>query len=110
MPVLQFALFQNGDLVSSSLDNSVKIWNPTNGTLIKSINGFNRIVVLKNGDLICASIWGGNLTVWDTNIWTIKRVLVGFSTNLFIQFSNSDLALIKGPYIFILVFFLIFGK
>lgn len=58
--------------------------------------------MLKNGDLICASISSGNLTVWDTNNWTIKKVLVGFSMNLSIQFSNGDLALIKGPYIFIL--------
>ena len=51
-----FALtvLQNDDLASGSTDTTIQIWNPINGTLIRTLNGLthwaNALTVLQNGD------------------------------------------------------------
>jgi len=68
--ITRYALtvLQNGILVSGSLDNTIKIWNPTTGALIQTLTGHTNpvkaLTVLQNGNLVSGSedytikIWG----------------------------------------------------
>ncbi len=62
-------VLQNGDLASSSADATIKIWNPNNGTLKRTLNGHNSSVwsltVLQNGDLASGSS-DYTIKIWST--------------------------------------------
>ncbi len=52
-------LLQNGYLASGSAGRTIKIWNPINGTLKRTLNGHtdwvNALTVLQNGDYASGS-------------------------------------------------------
>ena len=66
--VWALTVLQNGNLVSGSVDRTIKIWNPTTGALIQTLTGHTYYVValtvLQNGNLVSGSgdntikIWG----------------------------------------------------
>jgi WD40 repeat protein len=62
-------VLQNGDLASGSDDLTIKIWNPNNGTLKRTLNGHNlhvnALTVLQNGDLASGS-WYNTIKIWST--------------------------------------------
>ena len=68
--VLSLAVLQNGNLASASADNSIRIWNGTDGGLIKKINAHSSNVLalaeLKNGLLASGSL-DKTIKVWDTD-------------------------------------------
>jgi WD40 repeat protein len=62
-------VLQNGDLASGSSDYTIKIWNPIDGTLKRTLNGHTNVVyaltVLQNGDLASGS-WDKTIKIWST--------------------------------------------
>ncbi len=77
------AIHPNGNLISSSWDKSIKIWNPNSGQLIKTLNGHNdyimSVVVLSN-NTAASSTRSGQLFIWDINNGTI---LYNLNTSLY---------------------------
>ncbi len=57
--IYALAVLPNGDLASGSADKTIDIWNPTEGTLLRTLTGHTSIVyaltVLPNGDLASGS-------------------------------------------------------
>jgi len=60
----------NGDLVSGSWDNTIKIWNPNDGTLKRTLNGHTSevraLTTLPNGDLVSGSM-DKTIKIWSFN-------------------------------------------
>ena len=59
-------VFNNQDLVSGSDDGTIKIWDVGNGAVKKEIkvdSGISLIEILKNGNLVCASL--NSIIIWD---------------------------------------------
>ena len=67
--VRALTVLQNGDLASGSNDLAIKIWNPINGTLKRTLNGHTSYVlaltVLQNGDLASGS-FDNTIKIWST--------------------------------------------
>ncbi len=57
--VSTLTVLQNGDLASGSYDTTIKIWNPIDGTLKRTLIGHifsvSAFTVLQNGDLASGS-------------------------------------------------------
>src|SRR4051812_5878669 len=86
--ITSLAVLSNGNLASGSYDNTIKIWNVSNGTFDKKLtdhkNGLmwiTTLVLLSNGDLVSGSLNGG-IKIWDTNEGTLKRK---FETSIVIR-------------------------
>jgi len=95
----------NGDLVSGSYHDSIKIWNPNNGKLknilycseSKFTFGTTSLTVLPNsGDLIGSTCYG-NLISWNTLDGTIR--LLADNKTFYFDFitvlQNGDLAIVN---------------
>ena len=71
-------VLNNGDLVSGSSDNTIKIWNVETGTakrtLTDHIKNFSTLNVLDNGDLVSGS-YDGTIKIWDVKTGAIKKDL-----------------------------------
>ena len=89
--IINLNQLQSGYLVSASSysEQKVRVWNLTDGSSIKNITGFYRVLVLKNGDLFCGP---NNISIIDGASWTIKKVLYGFSMNRAVVFGNDEMA------------------
>ena len=62
-------------------DNTIKIWNPNDGTLKRTLTGHTNghvysLVVLPNGDLASGSA-DNTIKIWNPNDGTLKRTLTG---------------------------------
>ncbi|CAF0785762.1 unnamed protein product [Brachionus calyciflorus] len=61
----------NGDLVSGSADNTIKIWNMVDGSLKRTLLGHTSsvlsLIILENGDLASGSV-DRTIRIWNTNI------------------------------------------
>jgi WD40 repeat protein len=68
----------NGDLVSGSWDNTIKIWHPIDGSLKKILTGHTddveALTILQNGDLASGSD-DRTIIIWNADDGTIKRTL-----------------------------------
>ena len=57
--VYGLTVLPNGNLVSGSADNTIKIWNPSNGSIVQNISNDsidNRaLTVLQNGNSVSSS-------------------------------------------------------
>jgi WD40 repeat protein len=67
-------------LLSRSPDWTIKIWNPHDGTLKRTLNGHNghvrSLTTLSNGDLVSGSN-DRKIKIWIPNDGTLKRTLNG---------------------------------
>jgi WD40 repeat protein len=67
--VSALTILQNGDLVSGSDDSTIKIWNPNDGTLKRTLNGHTgwvrSLTTLPNGDLVSGSD-DCRIKIWNT--------------------------------------------
>ena len=65
--VQSLAVLLNGDLASGSYEE-IKIWNPTDGTLKRTLEGHSdtalSLAVLPNGDLASGS-YDGTIKIWN---------------------------------------------
>jgi WD40 repeat protein len=93
---LALTVLQNGDLASGSGDTSIKIWNPIDGTLKKTLNGHTNwvyvLTVLQNGDLASGSYQ--EIKIWNPIDGTLKRTLKGHTNwvDALTVLQNGDLA------------------
>ncbi len=91
-------LLPNGYLASCA-DNTIKIWNVSNGSLIKTLLGHTTnvisLVILKNGDLASSS--NQEIKIWNFASGLPKKTLSasGFMESLI----NGDLAVASGKMI-----------
>ena len=71
-------ILNNGDIVSASLDKSIKIWNANTGDLKKTLEGhkdcIQALIVLANGNLASGS-WDKTIRIWDVDTGEIRKVL-----------------------------------
>jgi WD40 repeat protein len=69
-------LLGNGDMVSGSYDNTIKIWNTEDGTVTRILTGHKNLIsalkILKNGDLVSSSP-DCTIKIWDVENGTIKK-------------------------------------
>ena len=74
-------MLDNGDLVSVSNDNTIKISNFVNGNVKKTFDvrsSWSRnIIVFENNCLINANSHNNSINIWDLNDGNIKKTLVG---------------------------------
>lgn len=94
-----FELLQNGDLISSSKDKSIIVWDLRNRLIkYKLENDYgtssNSIVLLTHLNMLATSSKDGQIQVWDLNRRQIKYKLDGHSGNVnsLIRLSNGNLA------------------
>jgi WD40 repeat protein len=62
-------LLANGDIVSGSYDNTVRVWNHETGELLKILTGHTSYVlslVLLNNEMIASGSIDGTIIIWDT--------------------------------------------
>ena len=90
-------MLENGDLVSGSLDTTIKIWNIEDGTVRRTLSGHTEKVlalqVLDNGDLVSGSS-DGTIKIWDVENGTLKKdieVNSDAEINALIVLPNGDL-------------------
>ena len=60
----------NTRLVSAGGDKSIRLWNPTEGTLLETVynahtNMINAIAHSPNGDLLASGSYDGTINIWD---------------------------------------------
>jgi WD40 repeat protein len=70
-------VLQNGDSASGSWDNTIKIWNPIDGTLKRTLNHDKdhdnlALTVLQNGDLASSDFY---IKIWNPIHGILKRTL-----------------------------------
>jgi WD40 repeat protein len=89
---------ENGDLVSSSSDGDIQVWNVKNGELIKTIhdvypkNRFFNMVSLDDGNLVCSSL-NGPIHIWNLEKEEIVKALYGHTHQVdLLSISNNYLA------------------
>jgi WD40 repeat protein len=67
---------QNGDIARGSQDFSIKIWNPNEGTLKRTLNGHtsnvHALTLLKSGDLVSGSL-DRTIKIWNPNDGFLKK-------------------------------------
>ena len=90
--VWSLTILQNGNLVSGSLDKTIKIWNSKTGTLIQTLDGHTQgvfsLTVLQNGNLVSGS--GDNtIKIWSPTTGAFIQTLTNFF-KLFSVFLNSE--------------------
>jgi len=97
--VQDIILLTNGYLASCSADNSIKLWNLTEGTCVKTLNGqtfINCIVEAANSILISAS-QNNSIRLWDlTNTESVWSPLKIVQSDHQIQVGMHALCLIDG--------------
>ncbi|RNA16165.1 serine threonine kinase [Brachionus plicatilis] len=96
--VNQIIELPNGNLVSCSDDKTVKVWNISNGAVIKSITHetyVRSIAFLPNGYLV-SGLWDGIINIWNLETNQLIRNLMGHSdvickNNCLHVLANGDL-------------------
>ncbi|RNA03049.1 serine threonine kinase, partial [Brachionus plicatilis] len=96
--VYQIIELPNGNLVSCSDDKTVKVWNISNGAVIKSIThetDVHSIAFLPNGYLV-SGLYGGTINIWNLETNQLIRNLIGHrniicSNNCLHVLANGDL-------------------
>ena len=73
------AVLDNGDFVSGSNDNTIKVWNMVDGSVKRTLAGYGSwsrsLIILENNCLISAT--NNKITLWDLNDVTVKQILIG---------------------------------
>lgn len=68
-------------LVSCSRDKKIKFWNPTDGQIIKVLEGHEDVVselaFFPDGKTLVSSSWDGTVKLWDITTWTCIATLKG---------------------------------
>ena len=100
-------ILKNGDLVSSSDDQTIRIWNTTGGTnkeILKiqiKIGWIKKLIVLHNQDI--ASLHDDNLIlIWDSTSHALKYNITSYNAiNALVSLSNTEMAFASGETIII---------
>ncbi|RNA20442.1 serine threonine kinase [Brachionus plicatilis] len=96
--VYQIIELPNGNLVSCSPDKTVKVWNISNGAVIKSITHetyVRSIAFLPNGNLV-SGLSDGKINIWNLETNQLIRNLIGHSADICVDnclhvLANGDL-------------------
>ena len=87
---ISLAVLEAGILASGSGDTSIKIWNTTSGTCIKTLTGHSSYVyslaVLEEGILASGS-WDNSIKIWNTTSGTCIKTLTGHSDGVYVSSS-----------------------
>jgi WD40 repeat protein len=87
-------------LASASYDNTIKIWDSVNGTVLKTLKSLtliNSLAVLSNNILASGSS-DSTITIWDAVNWIELKTLGGHTSNVFCLALLSDKTLASGSY------------
>ncbi|CAF1635084.1 unnamed protein product, partial [Didymodactylos carnosus] len=94
--VRALAVLTNGELASGSFDKTIKIWNPKDGTVKRTLKAHFPVwilISLPNGDLVSGSN-ANSIIIWNPINGTLKKELISHTNwiRAFAVFSNEDLA------------------
>jgi WD40 repeat protein len=94
--ILDIFLTSNGDIISGSSDNSIKIWYSTNFTLksnFKNISQLSSLALLSDGSL-ATGMNNGPIFIWDINNGALKANLTGHADKIstLVVLNNGNLA------------------
>src|SRR5260221_217440 len=84
------------DLATESSDNTIKIWDKSDGSLKRTLTGHtdcvNSLAVFQNGDLASGSS-DNTIKIWDTNDGSLKRTLTRHTDSVYslAVLQNGDL-------------------
>lgn len=103
-PVSCLAVLANGNLASGSYDQTIKIWNATDYSLIRTLTGHSDIVrslaLLRNGNLASCSS-DNTIKIWNTNEGSqIKTIQTEFISGIYSLAVLQDDALAIGGGLF----------
>ena len=67
----------NTRLVSCSYDQSIRLWNPTEGTLLETVDDAHTdkiefVAHSPNGNMIASGCFGGAIMIWDARTLKLK--------------------------------------
>ena len=66
--IFSLAVLKNGDLASGSIDETIKVWNADDGSLIRTLEhsgDVSALAVLQNGFLVSGSQDNSIITIWN---------------------------------------------
>ena len=96
--VCALAVLKNGDLISGSADNTIKIWNAGDWTVKQTIKGHSdrlrNFLVHDDKELISASADRVNISVWNINDGSLIKTFYGHTDVVreLVLLKNGDLA------------------
>jgi WD40 repeat protein len=96
-PVSSLITLSDGSLVSSSSDGSIRIWDPSSGSLLNILQTFpgnaNSLCVLDDGHIVLGST-DGSIRVWNPKSEELPRVFEGHqgSVNALVSLPNGCFA------------------
>lgn len=101
--VVGVAFSPNGTmLASASFDTTVRIWRPSDGTLLKTLTGSGQqrcVAFSPDGTLLAAGGGAGIVRVWRTSDWTLVQTLTGHTDDIFVvAFSPDGQTIASGGY------------
>jgi len=98
MVIRTLSVLQTGNLASGSDDETVRIWNPNNGSLLFTLTGHDgfvsTLVTLPNGNIASAGRYDNTVRIWNPNTGSLLYTLTGHagSVSSLVTLPNGNLA------------------
>ncbi|RNA20631.1 WD40 repeat, partial [Brachionus plicatilis] len=76
--VKSLEILQNGNIVSGSEDQTIKIWHKDTFECLKTINGHNSevncLAIMQNGNIVSGS-WDKTIKIWDKDTFECLKTI-----------------------------------
>ncbi|PHS38195.1 MAG: hypothetical protein COB07_08860 [Sulfurovum sp.] len=90
-------------IISGSGDNTIKIWDSANGTLLKTLKGHedpvSSVAISEDGKTIISGSWDQTIKIWDSASGTLLNTLKGHEDRVkSVAISKDGKTIISGSY------------